>query len=67
MKLVMTAGVAYMYPCHKFGKPLNPVLGETYQAIMPDGGLIACEQISHHPPIAAINYTGPYGLFEYTG
>ena len=43
MKLVMTASMAYMFPCHKFGKPLNPVLGETYQAVLEDGGNVTIE------------------------
>ena len=33
-------------------KPFNPILGETFQSMI--GGYdIACEQISHHPPVSA--------------
>lgn len=43
LKMVMTAAVAYMLPCHAFGKPLNPVLGETYQAMLADGSQVCVE------------------------
>lgn len=36
-----------------FEKPLNPILGETYQAQGQDGAKIFMEQISHHPPISS--------------
>ena len=32
MKFVMTASIAFLYPCHTWDKPLNPILGETFQA-----------------------------------
>ena len=32
MKHVITANFAYVYPCHYWLKPLNPILGETYEA-----------------------------------
>jgi hypothetical protein len=37
-KLVMAASIAFFYPCIVYDKPLNPVLGETYQGTSPDGG-----------------------------
>ena len=43
MKMVMTACIAYLHPCHEWGKPLNPVLGETYQAVLADGARIDVE------------------------
>ena len=30
MKHVMISNIAYLYPCHNWGKPLNPIIGETY-------------------------------------
>lgn len=30
MKLVMTCSLSFLHACHRFDKPLNPVLGETY-------------------------------------
>ena len=38
-------------------KPFNPILGETYQGYC-NGNLIFAEQISHHPPVAAIYIKG---------
>ena len=32
MKFVVTASIAYLEPTHHWNKPLNPILGETYQA-----------------------------------
>jgi hypothetical protein len=67
MKFVMTASIAFLYPCHHWGKPLNPILGETYQGLLPDGSKICMEQICHHPPISYINVTGPNGIFTFSG
>lgn len=47
--------------------PLNPVLGETYQAQKKDGCKIFLEQTSHHPPIASFFMTGPDKCFEIIG
>ena len=38
-------------------KPFNPILGETFQCWI-DGCPAYAEQISHHPPIAALIYMG---------
>jgi hypothetical protein len=43
MKLVISASLAWIYPTHTFDKPLNPVLGETYQGELLDGTKIYCE------------------------
>lgn len=32
-------------------KPFNPILGETYSAVLEDGTKIECEHTSHHPPV----------------
>ena len=37
MKMVVTGSIAYLEPTHHWNKPLNPILGETYQAHSPDG------------------------------
>ena len=35
-------------------KPFNPLLGETFEYLSPDGSLkFVSEQVSHHPPISA--------------
>ena len=43
MKHVMTGSVAFLYPCHTWDKPLNPILGETYEAHHSDGTSIYLE------------------------
>lgn len=63
MKLVMTATVACLVPNHTWGKPLNPILGETHQATLADGSHVFVEQISHHPPISFILVDGPDDLY----
>ena len=52
MKFVITSSISFFYATHTFDKPLNPILGETYQAIMEDGTEICLEQVAHHPPIS---------------
>jgi len=47
--------------------PLNPVLGETFQAVKENGTSIYCEQISHHPPISAFYMLGPQKSFKIHG
>ena len=32
MKMIITGNTAYLEPTHHWNKPLNPILGETYQA-----------------------------------
>lgn len=67
MKLVMTASVAFLHPCHNWGKPLNPILGETYQASLPDGSQIFVEQVCHHPPISYLLLEGPNNSYRFYG
>lgn len=67
MKHVMMSNVAYLYPSHNWGKPLNPILGETFQAKLKDGSMVYMEQISHHPPISYILFEGPDEVFRYSG
>ena len=43
MKYVMCASIALLHPTHHFDKPLNPVLGETFQADLPDGTQVFLE------------------------
>lgn len=37
---------------NRFGKPFNPLLGETYELVTPEFKYFS-EMVSHHPPIAA--------------
>lgn len=59
MKYIITDSIAFIYPTHHFDKPLNPILGETFEAVMPDGSKIYCEQTEHKPPITHILVCGP--------
>jgi len=43
MKFVMTTSLSFVQPCHIFDKPLNPILGETYQGRYPDGSKVFME------------------------
>lgn len=67
MKQVIVANFAYIYPAHNWLKPLNPILGETYQSYTTDGSFVYMEQICHHPPISYINFEGPENLFRFHG
>ena len=52
------AGLQHVY--EDFRKPFNPILGETWQATLPqDGTHLFVEQISHHPPVSAFQMQGP--------
>jgi hypothetical protein len=66
-KIVMTCTVALIQQCQSFEKPLNPVLGETYQARCPDGAQLYVEQTSHHPPISHFHVEGPDGKYQMSG
>jgi len=67
MKLVMTATIACIVPNHTWSKPLNPILGETHEAMLNDGSHVYVEQISHHPPISFILVDGPDNLYQFSG
>ena len=43
---------------HRARKPLNPVLGETYELVTPNFRLLA-EQVQHHPPRCAFHADSP--------
>jgi hypothetical protein len=43
MKLVMTSFISFIMITHTWGKPLNPILGETFQATLDDGSTIHVE------------------------
>lgn len=68
MKLVILASFAFLYPCHTWDKPLNPVLGETVQARLPDGTMIYLEQVCHRPPISYVLLEGPaHAPYQWSG
>ena len=43
LKLVMVSSISFFYPEKIFEKPLNPILGETFQAYGQDGAEIFME------------------------
>ena len=48
-------------------KPLNPLLGETYQCEWEDGSKFYIEHISHDPPISRIYITSSKNLYIVSG
>ena len=52
LKYVMCFAVSGLYGSLHQRKPFNPILGETYQGIWPDGSSVLLEHTSHHPPIS---------------
>lgn len=67
MKLVMTACLSSWYKSNVFMKPLNPILGETYEMVWEDGSHEYVEQTSHHPPISHFLIYGPHNKYKYYG
>ena len=59
VKLLIVASMASSYHDKIFEKPLNPILGETYQSYGQDGSSIVFEQTSHHPPRSHYIVEGP--------
>ena len=54
----------YASTLHRTGKPFNPLLGETFEFDRTEdlGFKLICEQVSHHPPIAAMHAeSGDFG------
>ncbi|XP_031562391.1 oxysterol-binding protein-related protein 1-like [Actinia tenebrosa] len=51
----------------RVGKPFNPLLGETYELVREDLGFkLIAEQVSHHPPISALQCEGEDFVFHVT-
>ncbi|TNV85646.1 hypothetical protein FGO68_gene6666 [Halteria grandinella] len=42
-------------------KPFNPLLGETYELVVPGKYKVISEQIVHHPPVHAYHFQGDSG------
>lgn len=51
---------SYSTTSNRIGKPFNPLLGETYECDRTDdlGWKCIAEQVSHHPPMAALHCDG---------
>lgn len=67
MKLTICGSLAFFYFEKLFEKPLNPILGETYEAFGQDGSTVFIEQSCHHPPISHFLIEGPHQNYQLTG
>ena len=47
-------------------KPFNPLLGETFEYVVPGKFQFLGEQVSHHPPISAFHILGDSGYLKYS-
>ena len=52
MKHVITFVISGMHQVASQRKPFNPIIGETFEGVWPDGSRIYVEHVSHHPPIS---------------
>ena len=48
----------YSSTAHRASKPFNPLLGETFDLVVPGAFRLVAEQVAHHPPISAIHASG---------
>ena len=63
-KAFLTSNIAFLRTGRTFRKPLNPVLGETFEARGADGTKIYVEQTSHHPMVSHYLMEGPLNLWS---
>jgi len=66
-KYVIVATMSCFHKSSHFLKPMNPLLGETYEMLWEDGSKIYLEQTSHHPPISHFYMIGPTKNYKYYG
>lgn len=66
-KYVVVATISCFHKSSHFLKPMNPVLGETYEMLWEDGSKIFLEQTFHHPPISHFYMIGPKNNYKYYG
>jgi len=68
MKLVVCCFIAGMVcTSGNFLKPLNPILGETFQVTYSDGSRLFMEQTSHHPPVSSFRFEAKDGAYTCYG
>lgn len=48
----------YSSTADRASKPFNPLLGETYDLVIPGRLCLVAEQVAHHPPTSAIHVRG---------
>ena len=66
-KLVITATLACFHQNSELLKPINPILGETYETLYEDGSRVYLEQTSHHPPVSHYLMIGPDNSYRFSG
>jgi hypothetical protein len=66
-KFVIVATMSCYHASSHILKPLNPILGETYEMLYEDGSKIYLEQTSHHPPISHFWMIGPNNFYKFHG
>jgi hypothetical protein len=66
-KLAIVATISCYHASSFLLKPLNPIIGETYEMMYEDGSKIYLEQSSHHPPISHFWMVGPYNSYKLHG
>lgn len=66
-KFTIIATLSCFHSSGVFLKPLNPILGETYEMLYEDGSKIYLEQSSHHPPISHYIMYGPGNSYKFYG
>eukprot|EP00731_Ephydatia_muelleri_P015304 Em0008g1024a len=67
--LAALASSCWVSTLTRYGKPFNPLLGETYELMNEEGKYCALsEQVSHHPPVTALHVESEHWAFweEYT-
>lgn len=48
----------YSSTAHRPSKPFNPLLGESYDLVIPAKLALVAEQVAHHPPTSAVHVAG---------
>jgi hypothetical protein len=67
LKYVIISQLSTFYITSNFLKPLNPILGETFNAEFEDGTKYYAEQTTHHPPVSHFLLVGPDECYKYGG
>ncbi|CDW82058.1 oxysterol binding family protein [Stylonychia lemnae] len=67
MKQVITFVISGMHQVASQRKPFNPIVGETFEGLWPDGSRLYVEHVSHHPPISCFQVENIDGLFTLEG
>lgn len=67
LKFTIVSTISSFFGSSFFVKPLNPILGETYEGYFGDGSEFFVEQSSHHPPISQYLVYGPNKKYIYSG